>query len=82
MAAHARGGMYETRERSHSEQRATDASKNIGVFCGYALVAGLSRGYTCICGQGVAHAAVTVGFAARCEKGIALWWPEGLISFG
>ena len=45
------------RARGRSEQRAADASKSIGVFCGYALVAGLSRGYTCTCGQGVAHAA-------------------------
>jgi hypothetical protein len=58
------------RAGGRSEQRATDASKNIGVFCGYTLVSGLSRGYTCVCGQRVAH--VAVGFAARCEKGTAL----------
>ena len=34
------------RARGRSEQRATDASKNIGVFCGHTLVSGLSRGYT------------------------------------
>jgi len=62
VAAHATHGEGCTRRaRGRSEQRANDVSKNIGVFCGYALVAGLSRGYTCIRGQGVAHAAV--GFA-------------------
>ena len=61
VAAHRMHGEGCTRRaRGRSEQRATDASKNIGVFCGYALVAGLSRGYTCICGSG--------GLAARCEK--------------
>jgi hypothetical protein len=59
------GGMHEhvheTREVAASRERPMRTSKNIGVFCGYALVAGLSRGFTCICGQGVAHAAV--GFA-------------------
>ena len=46
VAAHARGGAGCTRRaRGRSEQRAPDVSKNIGVFCGYALVAGLSRGY-------------------------------------
>jgi len=58
---HAHGEGCTRRARGRSEQRATDASKNIGVFCGYTLVSGLSRGYTCIRGQGVAHAAV--GFA-------------------
>ena len=57
------------RARGRSEQRATDASKNIGVFCGYALVAGLSRGYTCICGQGVAHAAVEGGVRSALREG-------------
>ena len=59
------GGMHEhvheTREVAASRERPMRTSKNIGVFCGYTLVAGLSRGFTCICGQGVAHAAV--GFA-------------------
>ena len=59
------GGMHEhvheTREVAASRERPMRTSKNIGVFCGYALVAGLPRGFTCICGQGVAHAAV--GFA-------------------
>ena len=58
---HTHGEGCTRRARGRSEQRANDVSKNIGVFCGYALVAGLSRGYTCIRGQGVAHAAV--GFA-------------------
>ena len=58
---HTHGEGYTRRARGRSEQRANDVSKNIGVFCGYALVAGPSRGYTCIRGQGVAHAAV--GFA-------------------
>ena len=52
---HAHGEGCTRRARGRSEQRATDASKSIGVFCGYALVAGLSRGYTCVRGQGVAH---------------------------
>ena len=55
---HTHGEGCTRRARGRSEQRANDVSKNIGVFCGYALVAGLSRGYTCIRGQGVAHAAV------------------------
>jgi hypothetical protein len=58
---HTHGEGYTRRARGRSEQRANDVSKNIGVFCGYALVAGPSRGYTFIRGQGVAHAAV--GFA-------------------
>jgi hypothetical protein len=66
---HMHGEGCTRRARGRSEQRANDVSKNIGVFCGYALVAGLSRGYTCICGQGVAHAAVEGSQdAARCEK--------------
>ena len=43
---HTHGEGCTRRARGRSEQRATDASKNIGVFCGYTLVSGLSRGYT------------------------------------
>ena len=67
------GGMHEhvheTREVAASRERPMRTSKNIGVFCGYTLVSGLSRGYTW---SGGAHAAVPVGFASRREKGIAL----------
>ena len=80
VAAHRMHGEGCTRRaRGRSEQRATDASKNIGVFCGYALVAGLSRGYTCICGQGVAHAAVE-GSQRAARRSQSSWWPEGVIS--
>ena len=55
MAAHAWGGMHEhvheTREVAASRERPMRTSKNIGVFCGFALVSGLSRGYTCIRGE-------------------------------
>ena len=68
---HTHGEGCTRRASGRSEQRAADASKSIGVFCGYALVAGLSRGYTCIRGQGVAHAAV--GFACSAlREGTAL----------
>ena len=80
VAAHARGGAGCTRRaRGRSEQRATDALKNIGVFCEYALVAGLSRGYTYICGQGVAHAAVE-GSQRAARRSQSSWWPEGVVS--
>ena len=55
-------------------------SKNICVFCGYALVAGLSRGYTCICGQGVAHAAVE-GSQRAVRRAQPSWWPEARLDF-
>ena len=67
---HTHGEGCTRRARGRSEQRANDVSKNIGVFCGYALVAGLSRGYTCIRVQGVAHAAV--GFALYKVIGIPM----------
>ena len=72
MAAHAWGGVHETRERSQRAESDRCVEKYIGVFCGYTLVSGLSRGYTRICGQGVAHAAVGFACRARCEKGTAL----------
>lgn len=76
---HTHGEGCTRRARGRSEQRASDVSKNIGVFCGYTLVSGLSRGYTCICGQGVAHAAVE-GSQRAARRSQSSWWPEGVIS--
>ena len=76
---HTHGEGCTRRARGRSEQRASDVSKNIGVFCGYALVAGLSRGYTCIRGQGVAHSAVE-GSQRAARRSQSSWWPEGVIS--
>jgi hypothetical protein len=50
---HTHGEGCTRRARGRSEQRATDVSKNIGVFCGYALVSAVSELY--ICGQRAAH---------------------------
>jgi hypothetical protein len=82
MWPHTHGEGCTRRARGRSEQRATDASKNIGVLCGYTLVSRLSRGYTRIRGQGVAHAAVEGSQAQRAvRRAQPSWWPEGLISY-
>ena len=44
---HTHGEGCTGRARGRSEQRASGVSKNIGVFCGYMPVLGLSRGGEC-----------------------------------
>ena len=74
---HTHGEGCTRRARGRSEQRASDASKNIGVFCGYTLVSGLSRGYT-RSGGGTRGSGVRMQRAVR--RAQPSWWPEGLIS--
>ena len=64
---HTHGEGCTRRARGRSEQRATDASKNIGVFCGYTLVSGLSRGYYVYAVRGW-HTRQWGSHAARCEN--------------